>query len=978
MSIIHANKILLRVFYNMNDTLINIIELREQFLKDPDNKLVQASIQQKIGLLDQIDFNDGVTIKSVYFLIPYFSGIVILFISIFLLSPNVYTKSTNRILHFDQYFEREYDFNIIYNNEYFVVRNGDLNFNLKLQGYNFPKEFFITVGGNDMLMNYVNDSIFSYSFRNINNSFSFYLRADNYVSNSIQVNIIDIPTIENFSVNLTYPKYIGKKNETLEGIYDFSVPQGTDIEIFIKSNYTDSIFINSDSFKSKLFKNDDNFTFDTTLFKLFIYSMNFINSDKDSLLLVNKKISVVSDLFPEIMFDSVIDENFVDIVHFKISIQDDYGFTSLFFHVENDSLPIIFNPGLQKQDTYFSHDFSNYNDSTISYYFSVYDNDVLNGYKNSRTDYFLHEKENFESFIKNEKIRRKELENKLDESISLAETLKDELNNLQQSLLNDDLEQWEKIEKINAIEEKQKELEQLLSELTKMNEKSDKQLNVNNDLSEEIKRKHEELTNNLENILSDELKELLDKLKKLSEEYNKDGVQDLSKQLENNYEELSKELDKNLEKLKKYEIQKNVELLAEELYQLSNDEIVNIDTNYTSEKAFEFIKQEYDSLFSINETFETPIKMKSFEEEFLELKESYKTPSKLSKKERSKKLEELGNKMKDMLNQSNSEQEGENADNLRLLLDNLFYFSFEQENLIEEYKYINHSNPKYIDIKRTQLSLQNDFSIIKDSLFELSRRSDFVGQSISDNTRNIDSNLKVVLDNLEDNKKSLVLTHQQLILTNTNELILLLSESLKNMDNASGSGSGKESKRKQKPKKGEPSLSDLRKSQEAMKAELEKMLKQMESGQKIGTKPGTQQMGEMLMRQEMFQKQLNDILGKDGISDDLSKKLNDIKRLSDENKSDIVNLKLSNDFYFRQQQILTRLLEAENAEMEREKDVKRKSEENNQVHLRESKKYFEQYNEKTNFNEIIKLDEIQLNQFYKELFNGYVNRVNAN
>jgi hypothetical protein len=195
------------------------------------------------------------------------------------------------------------------------------------------------------------------------------------------------------------------------------------------------------------------------------------------------------------------------------------------------------------------------------------------------------------------------------------------------------------------------------------------------------------------------------------------------------------------------------------------------------------------------------------------------------------------------------------------------------------------------------------------------------------------------------------------------------------MQNMSGNGGGsKQKSKKQKPSKGEQSLSEMRKSQEDLKSQMKQMLDQMKSGNN-NSKNNKEGLAKSLMMNEMYQQMLNELMNSSSIGNETNKKLEEIKKMMEENKRDIIKNKLSIETLNRQQNIITRLLEAENAERERDKDEVRQSQQGKNKIRTSPKDIFNENNE-LNYNDLIQQSNMKLNFFYKNKFQEYLNNIN--
>ena len=68
------------------------------------------------------------------------------------------------------------------------------------------------------------------------------------------------------------------------------------------------------------------------------------------------------------------------------------------------------------------------------------------------------------------------------------------------------------------------------------------------------------------------------------------------------------------------------------------------------------------------------------------------------------------------------EQQQEDLQNLRDLVDNLVTLSFNQEALMNEFQDIRESDPRFIELSQEQLKFKMTPKIIQDSLIALSQR----------------------------------------------------------------------------------------------------------------------------------------------------------------------------------------------------------------------------------------------------------------
>ena len=179
------------------------------------------------------------------------------------------------------------------------------------------------------------------------------------------------------------------------------------------------------------------------------------------------------------------------------------------------------------------------------------------------------------------------------------------------------------------------------------------------------------------------------------------------------------------------------------------------------------------------------------------------------------------------------EKAEEDMESLRVLLEQLITFSLEQEEVLADLKSTKTQDPKYINIGQQQRKLSDKIQIIDDSLTALALRQIMLSGKINKEVQNIKRSLKKSIKNLTERKTKNAQIEQQTVMMHTNELGLLLSEIINQMQqNMPGSGRcNKPGGKNKKPGKGLP------KNAEQLKQQIEAMKKFMK-GQKDGKKPG--------------------------------------------------------------------------------------------------------------------------------------------
>ncbi len=170
----------------------------------------------------------------------------------------------------------------------------------------------------------------------------------------------------------------------------------------------------------------------------------------------------------------------------------------------------------------------------------------------------------------------------------------------------------------------------------------------------------------------------------------------------------------------------------------------------------------------------------------------------------------------------------------------------------------------------------------------------------------------------------------------------MLNESLERLEQQMQNGQGNMSSKGQNSQK--PGMEMLRETSEGIQQQLQQMIDQMKNGnsQNMG-----KEMGQSLMQHEMMQQMLRDLMNNGSVGSEAKNTLQQIDKMLDQNRKELMSKSISAQTLARQNLIKTRLLDAENAEMERDLDEKRESKTAEEFYSNPLK--FFEYKENDNF-----------------------------
>jgi hypothetical protein len=1037
-----ASDIIGKHFNNVQDKLLNVLQLQEINAQHTysNAELIHAGINQKINELKPISFVAAIDIYEnkkylKYALIPVFLLLVILFSA-----PSIITDSTKRIVNHTTFYEKEAPFQfVITNSELTTVAQEDFDLQVKLTGDEVPENVYVEIDDNEFKLEKKDIVNFKYTFKNVQKSIVFQLSADGFKSRKYELKALPNPILLDFEITLTYPKYLNKKDEIVNNTGDMIIPAGTKVVWNFKTQNTNELRLNFNdtAFAVKPLA-ENKFTYSNMFLKDKTYSVTTANQylkNKDS---VSYTINVVPDAYPQISVEEKQDSVSTKRLYFKGEIKDDYGFSKLSFNyrfvsnndsavtdnykkITTNSTAIGFNKALTQ--TYFFHywDLNTIGVSPgdqIEYYFEVWDNDGVSGSKSTRSDKKIFKAPTLKELADKTDKNNDKIKDDLQESISQAKDIQKQLADLQRKVAEKKTLTWEEKKKMEDLLNKQKELEKKLENIKNENSLNNQQQNEYKQPNEELAEKQKQLEELFDKVMTPEMKEKYNELQKLMEKMDKDKIQEALEKMKFDNKDLMKELDRNLEIFKQLEfeqkLQENIDKLnelsqkQEELSKKSEDKKTNAEEQKQKQdalnKEFEDLKKDMKELEKKNSELEEPKKMENTEAQQQDIQKEMQNSSEQlqkndkknaskSQKSAAEKMQKMSEQLSAMQQQQQQEQASEDVDKLRDLLENLIQLSFGQEALMAELQKMKPSDPQYYKMGQKQKKLQDDSKMIEDTLLALSKRVPQIQSVVNKEISAINMNMEKAVEEIKEaqtmsydgkNHKQEALSRQQFAMTSINNLALMLSEALSQMQSQMKNktpGSGSCNKPGGKGQK--PSMANMRQMQEQLNKQIEKLKGEMEkNGNKPGQKPGamgmggmSQELAKLAAQQEAIRKEIQkmaDQLNKDGKGAGNMSKLADAM---EETETDLVNKLISPETMKRQQEILTRLLEHEKAEKEREMDEKRQSNEAKNENFSNPNQFFEYNRLKQKETELLKTVPPSFTPFYKNKVNEYFNNI---
>lgn len=960
-------------FREVEDRLLNVLQLKKLSDAYPE-ELLLASIRQKTEQLRPIPFTAAIDLRQNRRYLKYLLLPVLVLIIFLLAAPNVIKESSRRLLYNNQVFEKPAPFRFRINNNILrAIQYEDFELQVIVEGEALPAEVYLHADGYAYKMSKKSSTLFTYTFTHLQQDVDFYLSAHGYQSAGYQLRVIPKPSIAGFEVQLQFPAYIGRQPERLKNIGDLTLPAGTQVTWLLETKNTrriDLIFAPSDIVSlHNMLRPEYTRTFrESGHYKIKLFGDELPEGDS-----VLYAINIIPDQYPAIFLQTYQDSLTQHYIYFTGDISDDYGLSKLLLKYK------ILRPGEPDTDGDYLFEavpfprgsrqtaFSYYWDlkkinllpgEQLVYFFEVWDNDAVNGSKATRSHALSLYKPSYEQLEQLTHQSNEQIKEKLNDAIREAADLKKQIDALKNKILERKNLGWEDKKSIEKVLEQQKSLENDLRSLQQEMSKNHLLQQEKGGRNEEIIKKQQQLEKMFNELMSDEMKKLYEQLEALLDELNKKDLLDKLDDFRLSQEELEKELDRMLSLFKHLELEQKMkdaisklEQLAQQQEELSNKtkEAKESELSKLSEqqselnKKFDELKDDLNQMEKTARELDMPADFtpqKQMADEISGLQqESQKNLNQHKNKKASEqqknaaeKMQQLSNNLNALLEQMQAEQLELDLRAIRQLLENLISLSFDQEHVMEEIAKTNINDPKYLQLIQKQRKIKDDTKMVEDSLFALSKRVFQLEAFINKEMRDINKHMSKALEYLELRSKSEAARDQQYVMTGFNNLALMLSESMEQMQQQMASQSGGTPKMCQGKKNSRPNTS-MSQLQQQLNDKIDKLAKEMKSGKIPGKGEMSKQMAEFAQKQAAIREALRQLLeeegkqqgGKDGLSNELTQQIKQAMEQMDKTETELANKKLTEELLIRQKEIFTRLLEAEEALRKREQDNQRES-----------------------------------------------------
>ena len=576
----------------------------------------------------------------------------------------------------------------------------------------------------------------------------------------------------------------------------------------------------------------------------------------------------------------------------------------------------------------------------------VWDNDEINGYKRGESGEVVLQVPSLTEYFDELDEQESDVQSGLDE-------ISEEFNNMEsdyQEFLKDLRENpetgFEESRELEEIKDRQKEIEEAVQGLNRKFEQLREDINRSGGISEETQRAYRELQELMKELDDPALREAMEKLQDALEGLSPEELEEALKDVEFNEQLYRERIQRTVDLFKQLKMKSDLDKLARQFEDLServkpaeNRSLDKLSNELESvDEDLESVSQQLDSLDSnppanakkrLQELKqESKKELKSIDERLKNLQnrtnekmesggQSPDDQMKEQQNQISQQLQKQSQKFRSSISQMSGQQIQVNLLALQEALYRLLELSEMQEYLSQASNDTRSRSQGYIELARTQQNVNDQFSKVADTLYQVSARIPGVPDQINRKKADVDRRLEQSLERMVNRNQRYATVASRESLAGINDLTSMIANLIDQLMNQMNGGFGSGMSMQQMVEQ----LQNMSGDQQQLNQQLQQMINDMQ-GDRL-SREQSERLDQMARQQNRIRKQIEE-LRRSGALEQGDRIMSELQRMMDDMEDSINDMRggvtdpLMMD---RQQNILSRMLSAEQAMQQRgEKD----------------------------------------------------------
>ncbi len=592
----------------------------------------------------------------------------------------------------------------------------------------------------------------------------------------------------------------------------------------------------------------------------------------------------------------------------------------------------------------------------LTFWIEASDNDGYNGRKTSRSQEITLTVPSLVDYFESLDEKEDEVDTDLESISESFEEMSEAYDDFEESLKDNPEVNYENQRQVEEASKKQEEVQKKIDELNEKFEEIKNELSENNLLSEETQKAYDELKKLMEEIDDPGLREALEKLRENMQQLNPEQLRRAMEEVEFSEEDFKKRLERTIELFKQLKLMSDMEKLAKSFEDQARQEQELSENPPSDEEAENKRKEDLKQIEKLRESIENlsentsektekPVsefqqetqeelenRIKKEIEDWLEENQNQEQGSGDENNESQQPqnqqpnlqqpYQELAAKTREQMKAMGQQQDQINVAGLQYVLHSLLTLSTEQEDLVYLSQQTEDRSLAYIELARDQKNVEQIFGALSDTLFNLSKSIPQFSNQINSKTIELKKQLDRSLTQMaeRDQRNSSVASRQAF--GGINEIAFMIANLLEQLQNNQGGGKGG-SGSPQSIQQMIEQLGEMKGNQQQLNEQLQQMINDMQ-GERLSNDQ-MERLNQLAKQQNRIRKQLQELRESGGLEGDRAG--SEIQRMIEEMEDTINDLRggaVDPTLIERQQNILTRMLDAEKSMQERNEEEQKR------------------------------------------------------
>jgi hypothetical protein len=958
------------------EPLRNLLDLAGDF-RSTGGKLRDAAVKQNLQLVEQVDLDEKLNRynreASPSALITY--GLYVLMIPLIALPVLIHLQpdGLHRSLLFWKAFERPNPYSYRIDPGSTVLEQGSsFQVRIDFEGGQLPEDVHLSLRTGienryrPQRMQKIGDNSFYSDFIELYNDLDYFVEMDSFRSETNEIRVQLLPRFGELVVTVEPPAYTRLEKSVVN--YPFSRIEtypGSTLGIEGRPNKPlDESYLIRHAAADTLTAESMDGLLKWSFRVVGADSLRFVMRDEHGLANSNKfaftlialtdNPPLVSILQPE-QNKSVLNPENLEITY---EVEDDFGFTGLRLRysvvrafggaTENGQIRLQTPAGRTELGRY------NWNLGDLrlqpldraEYWIEVTDNDEVSGYKTARSATHILQSASLAEFLLDQDEKEQTVSDAFENARTEFDEMQRELDELRKNLRENPDDSWQSQRMIDDIDERSSDLSEQIEEIQKEFEELRKELEENEMLSEETLQKYNELRDLMEEIDDPELRKALEELQKSLENMDQNQLREAMQNLEFNEQTYKERLERTIELFRDLRLTADLEKTARLLEELSRQEERLMQEITDPEEQIQQQQQIRDEIDQIRDKLEKlpdvgPEKRRTMTEQLRddvggdlgEVGEQIEqnmqdieqgadeNQVKESQQQIQQKLQQLSEDVRSSMQSMQQEQISINVTALQAILQNLILLSESQEDINEITRRLTDNSSAFIDQARKQNNISRSFSQVSDSLFSVSAEIPQFSNRINEKKTEVMRNIERTVGFQAERDRARSSAQERLSLGGINELAVMVADLLEQMQNSEGSGGGGMSAQQMLQQ-----MQQMGQDQQQLNQQITDFINDMQ-GERL-TQDQMERLDQMARQQNRIRRQLQQMREGGDLrpGDQMMSELQRVLEQMEDTINDLRGGSTDRILVERQQNILSRMLEAERALQERGEDEERRGE----------------------------------------------------